>query len=49
VAAWEGDIDRERAHAVLDGRMPVEEDLGDVEATPPVPAPTLARTGGARA
>jgi aerobic C4-dicarboxylate transport protein len=49
VAAWEGDIDRERAHAVLDGRMPVEEDLGDVEATPPVPAPTLARTGSARA
>jgi aerobic C4-dicarboxylate transport protein len=49
VAAWEGDIDRERAHAVLDGRMPVEEDLGDVEATPPVPAPTLARTGSVRA
>jgi aerobic C4-dicarboxylate transport protein len=22
IAAWEGDIDRERAHAVLDGREP---------------------------
>jgi len=32
VAAWEGDIDRERAHAVLDGRdvPPVEDDM-DVE------------------
>jgi aerobic C4-dicarboxylate transport protein len=45
VAAWEGDIDRERAHAVLDGRVPAEEDLGDVEATPPAAAPTLVRTG----
>ena len=26
VAAWEGDIDRERAHAVLDGRMPADEE-----------------------
>ena len=25
VAAWEGDIDRERAHAVLDGRLPPED------------------------
>ena len=38
VAAWEGDIDRERAHAVLDGRAvaPTEEDLDVVVA--PVPA-----------
>lgn len=37
IAAWEGDIDRERAHAVLDGRPvpPTEDDL-DV-ATVPVP------------
>jgi aerobic C4-dicarboxylate transport protein len=32
VAAWEGDIDRERAHAVLDGRpVPATEDDIDVE------------------
>ena len=31
VAAWEGDIDRERAHAVLDGRpVPATEDDADV-------------------
>ena len=38
VAAWEGDIDRERAHAVLDGRTvaPTEDDLDVVVA--PVPA-----------
>ena len=32
VAAWEGDIDRERAHAVLDGRpvTPTEDDLDAV-------------------
>jgi aerobic C4-dicarboxylate transport protein len=47
VAAWEGDIDRERAHAVLDGRV-TDEDLGDVEAAPDV-TPTLVRTGGASA
>jgi aerobic C4-dicarboxylate transport protein len=29
IAAWEGDIDRERAHAVLDGRVaPSDEDTG---------------------
>jgi len=34
VAAWEGDIDRERAHAVLDGRyVPPTEDDMDVEVT----------------
>jgi aerobic C4-dicarboxylate transport protein len=35
IAAWEGDIDRERAHAVLDGRpVPLSEDDADVEVTP---------------
>ncbi|MEO8808192.1 MAG: C4-dicarboxylate transporter DctA [Burkholderiaceae bacterium] len=35
IAAWEGDIDRERAHAVLDGRpVPLTEDDADVEAVP---------------
>jgi aerobic C4-dicarboxylate transport protein len=40
VAAWEGDIDRERAHAVLDGRpVPATEDDADVMIEPlPVPA-----------
>jgi aerobic C4-dicarboxylate transport protein len=38
VAAWEGDIDRERAHAVLDGRpVPRTDDDVDIEITP-VPA-----------
>jgi aerobic C4-dicarboxylate transport protein len=41
VAAWEGDIDRERAHAVLDGRpVPPTEDDADVAL---VPAPLAAR------
>ena len=32
IAAWEGDIDRERAHAVLDGRpVPPTEDDADVD------------------
>ena len=41
VAAWEGDIDRERAHAVLDGKpVPTTEDDADVVVTGvPVPAP----------
>jgi aerobic C4-dicarboxylate transport protein len=35
VAAWEGDIDRERAHAVLDGRpVPPTEDDADVLIAP---------------
>jgi aerobic C4-dicarboxylate transport protein len=35
VAAWEGDIDRERAHAVLDGRsVPATEDDADVVIAP---------------
>lgn len=33
VAAWEGDIDRERAHAVLDGRAPAEDELAPLPAT----------------
>ena len=34
VAAWEGDIDRDRAHAVLDGRyVPPTEDDMDIEVT----------------
>ena len=38
IAAWEGDIDRERAHAVLDGRpVPTTEDDADVVIAP-VPA-----------
>lgn len=36
VAAWEGDIDRERAHAVLDGK-PVDDDV--VAADPAAPYP----------
>ena len=37
VAAWEGDIDRERAHAVLDGRpVPLTED--DADLVPAMPA-----------
>ncbi len=46
VAAWEGDIDRERAHAVLDGLpVPATEDDADVAPNPvpvPVPAPAHA-------
>jgi aerobic C4-dicarboxylate transport protein len=33
VAAWEGDIDRERAHAVLDGK-PVPHDETDEDEAP---------------
>jgi aerobic C4-dicarboxylate transport protein len=37
IAAWEGDIDRERAHAVLDGRAaPSPEDEGTEAAAEPV-------------
>jgi aerobic C4-dicarboxylate transport protein len=44
IAAWEGDIDRERAHAVLDGRpVPLTEDDADVAPTPlPVAMPVNA-------
>jgi len=42
VAAWEGDIDRERARATLDGVLPatIDDGLVDVE---PAPQPVLAR------
>lgn len=44
VAAWEGDIDRERAHAMLDGRpVPLTEDDADVAVQVPV-APAIVRT-----
>jgi aerobic C4-dicarboxylate transport protein len=46
VAAWEGDIDRERAHAILDGKaVPATEDDADVVDMPPVivPEPVAAR------
>ncbi|MFT3803307.1 MAG: C4-dicarboxylate transporter DctA [Burkholderiaceae bacterium] len=33
IAAWEGDIDRERAHAVLDGRVPIP-DAGAADELP---------------
>jgi aerobic C4-dicarboxylate transport protein len=36
VAAWEGDIDRERAHAVLDGRLPEAAAIDEVETVLPV-------------
>jgi aerobic C4-dicarboxylate transport protein len=43
VAAWEGDIDRERAHAVLDGRpVPLTEDDADVAVERPL-APAMVR------
>jgi len=31
IATWEGDIDRERAHATLDGRLPATIDDGLVD------------------
>jgi aerobic C4-dicarboxylate transport protein len=34
IAAWEGDIDRERAHAVLDGRAAPSDDDADTSAGP---------------
>ena len=37
IAAWEGDIDRERAHAVLDGRD-VPEDATSATLTEPTTA-----------
>jgi len=43
VAAWEGDIDRDRAHAMLDGKpVPPTEDDADV-AIEPMPVPALVR------
>lgn len=40
IAAWEGDIDREQAHAALDGRLPPLEDAPEAEL--PAPARTAA-------
>jgi len=37
IAAWEGDIDRERAHAVLDGR-----DVPEDATSATLPEPTTA-------
>ncbi len=44
VAAWEGDIDRERAHAVLDGRPvpPSEDDIDVAEVGAALPSPARA-------
>ena len=41
IAAWDGDIDRERAHAVLDGRAiePTEDDLDVLDDEPLVSKP----------
>jgi aerobic C4-dicarboxylate transport protein len=41
VAAWEGDIDRERAHATLDGRLPATIDDGLIEEEPVAPPQVL--------
>jgi aerobic C4-dicarboxylate transport protein len=40
IAAWEGDIDRERAHAVLDGRVvpPIDEAADELRVAVPRPA-----------
>jgi len=38
VAAWEGDIDRERAHRVLDGAVDIEDAVALAPAVQPVPA-----------
>ena len=43
IAAWEGDIDRERAHAVLDGRtVPATDD--DLDANDEAAVPAAAAT-----
>jgi len=43
IAAWEGDIDRERAHAVLDGTFsPDDEPLAEPDAAPVVNSGTAA-------
>jgi aerobic C4-dicarboxylate transport protein len=41
IAAWEGDIDRVRAHATLDGRLPATIDDGLID-EPPVGEPAIA-------
>jgi aerobic C4-dicarboxylate transport protein len=39
IAAWEGDIDRERARATLDGQLPATIDDGMIEEEAPALAP----------
>ena len=41
VAAWEGDIDRERAYATLDGRLPATIDDGLIDEEPAAPPQVL--------
>lgn len=49
IAAWEGDIDRERAHAVLDGRMGELSGIEDLEGAAPVQAAAPTPAGPAAA
>ena len=44
IAAWEGDIDRERAHATLDGRLPATIDDGLIDEPAAATALMTART-----
>jgi aerobic C4-dicarboxylate transport protein len=39
IAAWEGDIDRQRAHQVLDGKLPVDIEQDEDEEAPALPVP----------
>jgi aerobic C4-dicarboxylate transport protein len=41
IAAWEGDIDRERAHATLNGTLPATIDDGLIEEEPGAGEPSL--------
>ncbi len=44
IAAWEGDVDRERAHAVLDGRAaPAEDETIDAADVPALPLSAAAK------
>ena len=43
IAAWEGDIDRRRAHEVLDGAVPEVLDIESIEDEPAALQPVLAR------
>lgn len=44
IAAWEGDVDRERAHAVLDGReAPAEDETIDAADVPALPLTAAAK------
>ena len=42
IAAWEGDIDRNRAHAVLDGTYSPEDEPLSMEGLDPVTQPATA-------